>query len=106
MFSHVCCKCFYQDVAYICNGFQVFLQVFQTHVLSVSSVFRRMLQVLHLDVSKVDQMFHILQCDPPVAAAGGARGVRWGVDATWGSGGAHTPCGCPSKYPGASTVVR
>jgi hypothetical protein len=39
-----------------CNGFQVFfhmfLQMFQTHVLSVSSVFFCMLQVLHLDVSK------------------------------------------------------
>ena len=31
------------------------LQVFQTHVSSVSSVFFCMLQVLHLDVSKVDQ---------------------------------------------------
>jgi hypothetical protein len=47
---------FYIDVAYVCNGFQVFLdvlQVFQTHVLSVSSVFRRMLQVSHLYVLKV-----------------------------------------------------
>ena len=36
------------------NSFQVFLQVFQMHVSSVSSVFRRMLQVLCLNVSKVD----------------------------------------------------
>jgi hypothetical protein len=48
--------------------FQFFLQVFQAHVSSVSSVFRRMLhvssvssvfrrmlQVLHLDISKVDR---------------------------------------------------
>jgi len=34
--------------------FSVFLQVFQEHVSSVSSVFRRMLQIFHLDVSKVD----------------------------------------------------
>jgi hypothetical protein len=31
-----------------------FLQVFQTYISSVSSIFGRMLQVLHLDVSKVD----------------------------------------------------
>jgi hypothetical protein len=42
---------FYLAVVYVCNGFQVFfgifLQVFQTHVSSVSSVFFFMLQVLH-----------------------------------------------------------
>jgi hypothetical protein len=41
------------------NDFQVLLQVFQMYVSSVSSVFRRMLKVLHLDVSKVDRMLHI-----------------------------------------------
>ena len=39
--------------------FQVFLQMFQMHVLNVSSVFRRMLQVLYLDVSKVDRVLHV-----------------------------------------------
>jgi hypothetical protein len=39
----MCCNCF---------------QVFQTHALNVSSVFRRMLQVLYLDVSKVDRVLH------------------------------------------------
>jgi hypothetical protein len=39
--------------------FQVFLQVFQTYVLNVSSVFKRMLQVLYLDVSKVDWVLHL-----------------------------------------------
>jgi hypothetical protein len=46
-----CCVYFY-------NGFKCFsgvLQVFQVHV---SSVFRRMLQVLHLNVSKVDRLLH------------------------------------------------
>jgi hypothetical protein len=66
------------DVAYVCNGFQLFSGVFasiQTHISSVSSVFRRMLQVLHLDVSKVDQVLHVLQCNPPAVAVGGvARG--------------------------------
>ena len=39
--------------------FQVFLKVFHTHVLSVSFVFICMLQVLHLDVAKVDWMLHL-----------------------------------------------
>ena len=42
--------------------FHVFLQVFPKHVSSVSFVFRRMLQVLYLDVSKVDRVLHMLQC--------------------------------------------
>jgi hypothetical protein len=42
--------------------FQVLLQVFQAHVSSVSSVYRRMLQMFHLDVSKVDRVLHMLQC--------------------------------------------
>jgi hypothetical protein len=54
---------FYLDVAYICIGFQVFsgvcFQVFQNHVSSVSSAFRCMLLLLHLDVSKVDRMLHL-----------------------------------------------
>jgi hypothetical protein len=68
---------FYLNVAYVCNGFQVFfmcvLQVFQKHVLSVSSVFRRMLQVLHLDVSKVDR---VLQMGCMWEAEGSARDPR------------------------------
>jgi hypothetical protein len=39
--------------------FKVFLQVFLMYVSSVSSVFRRILQVLHLDVSKIDQVLHL-----------------------------------------------
>jgi len=66
-----CCICFthtlhvfYLDVAYGCNGFQVFscvflIQVFQKHVSSVSTVFRRMLQLLYLDVSKVDRVLYL-----------------------------------------------
>jgi hypothetical protein len=48
--------------------FHVFLQVFQTHVLSVSFAFRHVFQTLHLDVSKVDQVWRILQRDPPSVA--------------------------------------
>ena len=40
----------------VSNVFQVFLQVFQMHV---SFVFRRMLQLLHLDVSKLDRVLHL-----------------------------------------------
>jgi hypothetical protein len=39
--------------------FQVFSQVFQTLVLSVSFVFFYMLQRLYLDVSKVDRVLHM-----------------------------------------------
>jgi hypothetical protein len=49
---------FYLDVTYVLQRFSsiscVFLQVFQTYVLFI---FRRMLQMLYLDVSKVDWVF-------------------------------------------------
>jgi hypothetical protein len=53
---------FYLDVAYVCNRFQVLsgvFQVFQTHILSVSFISFCMLQVLHLDVLKVDRMLYM-----------------------------------------------
>jgi hypothetical protein len=56
--------------AYGCNGFQVFsgvfFQVFQKHILSVSTAFRHMLQLLYLDVSKVDWVLHL--SSPPSVA--------------------------------------
>ena len=39
--------------------FHVFLQVFQMHVSSILSGFKRMLQVLHVNVLKVDQVLHL-----------------------------------------------
>jgi hypothetical protein len=65
VFLDVRCKCFthmlyvfYLNAAYVFNGFfkrfHVFLQVFQTYVASVSTVFERMLQTFYLDVLKVD----------------------------------------------------
>ena len=54
---HTCWKCLYLDVAHVCNGFQVFLQVFETHVSSVLFVFFCMFEVSHLNVSKVDRCF-------------------------------------------------
>ena len=72
---------------------QMFLQVFQTHVSSVSSIFRRILQVLHLDVLKVGRVLHLpprfllsrldvsssvvglgIRCPPPLLDAGNVRG--------------------------------
>jgi hypothetical protein len=35
------------------------LQVFQKHILSVLSVFRCMLQMLHFDVLKVDEVLYM-----------------------------------------------
>jgi hypothetical protein len=39
--------------------FQVFLQLFQTYVASVSIVFERMLQMFYLDVLKVDRVLYL-----------------------------------------------
>jgi len=49
--SHICLQMFHLDVAHDCNGFEVFCKCFI-----------RMLQVFHLNVVKVDQVLHMLQC--------------------------------------------
>jgi hypothetical protein len=51
-----------------CHAFQVFSQMFHTHVLSVSSFFRRMLQKFHRDVGTCCNVTHLPQ--PPAPAAG------------------------------------
>ena len=69
------------------NGFQSVFQVFLMHVSSVSTVFRHMLQVLCLDILKVDRMLHLSPRflllpalarhplpPPPLLDAGGVRG--------------------------------
>jgi hypothetical protein len=68
------------DVAYGCNGFssvfRCFFQVFQKHVLSISTSFRHMLQLLYFDVSKINWVLHLSsppsatlsQCCPPPSA--------------------------------------
>jgi hypothetical protein len=73
---HACCKrmfhVFLMSIASVSSGcciclqwfsnvlfFQMFLQVFQTHVSCVSSVLFCMLQLLHMDVSKVDRVLYI-----------------------------------------------
>jgi hypothetical protein len=49
-------------VQWFSSVFHMFLQVFQKYVLSVLFVFRRMLQVLYLNVSKIDRVLYMLQC--------------------------------------------
>jgi hypothetical protein len=49
--SYVCCKCFHLDVLKVDLVLQL---VFQMHVSCVLFAFRRMLQVLYSDISKVD----------------------------------------------------
>jgi hypothetical protein len=77
-FLDACCKYVYLDVLYmfqtyaacVLSGccvwlqwfssvFRCFFQVFEKHVSSVSSAFVRMLQLLYLDVSKVDRVLHL-----------------------------------------------
>jgi hypothetical protein len=68
------------------------LQVFHTHVLSVSSFFFCMLQVLYVDVSKVDHVLHMgcaweaeggrersSRVVVPWATSGVARVLCWGA---------------------------
>ena len=73
-----CCICsihmlhvFYSDVAYGCNGFQVcfrcVFQIFQKHVLSVSTTFRRMLQSFFLCLKNRSGVASLLL--PPYAAS-------------------------------------
>jgi hypothetical protein len=54
---------FYLNVVYVLQWFSsvscVFLQVFQTYISSVLSVLRHILQVLYLDISKVDRVLHL-----------------------------------------------
>ena len=62
-----CFICMFASISFGCciwlqwflNVLQAFLQVFQRLVLSVSSIFFCMLQLFHLDVSKVYQVLHI-----------------------------------------------
>ena len=61
--SYVCLQVFYLDVAYICNGFQIFFKCFRKcfrrFVSSALSVFFSMLQLLYLDISKVDRVLRM-----------------------------------------------
>jgi hypothetical protein len=54
-FTH-CCKCFIYILHMFYNDFQMFFMCFS----SVLSAFRRMLQLLHVDISKVDRVLHLI----------------------------------------------
>jgi hypothetical protein len=54
--------------------------VFQTHVSSASSIFRRVLQVLYLDVSKVDKMLHLLLTFCCLVSVSPPPGARWAFE--------------------------
>jgi hypothetical protein len=78
---------FYLNVACGCHGFQVcfksFFQVFQKHVSSVLTIFRRMLQLLYLDVSKIDRVLHL--SSPPSATSSLSEPVGHPYDVAAGS---------------------
>jgi hypothetical protein len=58
--SYVCLQVFYLDVAYVSMVFKCFSGVFASvSDTCVSFVFFRMLQLLHLDILKVDRVLHI-----------------------------------------------
>ena len=89
-----CCICFthmlqvfYLDVAYVCNGFQAFFRCFCS---SVSSIFRRILQLLHRDVSNVDQVFAHVAMSPARACVSRAN-----VRASALPLPTHIPCATP-----------
>jgi hypothetical protein len=74
--------------------FQVFLQVFQTHVSNVLFVFRRILQLLHLDVSKLDRVLHL----PPRLSTVSPWCQAWNVGGgPTGADGPHVLAGVRSK---------
>jgi hypothetical protein len=69
--------------AMVFKHFYVFFQVFQKHVSSVSSIFRRMLQVLQLYVLKLDRVLHMKYAweveeatSGPRVQPGGAGNIR------------------------------
>jgi hypothetical protein len=82
-----CCICFthmlqvfYLHVACVCNGFEVFFQVFQTHDSSVSSVFRHMLQACAYGCFKSrSSIAHVVrrECRCHVGLCG-AQTLTWG----------------------------
>ena len=86
-------KCFIRMLHMCVMVFQVFSQVFQTLVLSVSSVFFCILSLLHLDVSKVDWVLHMgCACE----AAGSADDVWDGVGDVRGGAGPLPVCSLAS----------
>jgi hypothetical protein len=119
VFSDVCCKCFYLDVTYVSHiclqvflsgcctcfamAFQVFSQVFQTHVSCVSSFFRCMLQKFYLDVSTVHRVLSMLQCDSPTTTI---CCCCWGVVHACGKQRGGALRGCERSPPNAGVRLN
>ena len=93
--ASICFKCFIRMFASVSSGcciclqwfsnvFQVFSQVFQTFVSSVSSMFFCTLQLLHLEVSKVDRVLYM-------GSAWEADGSADDVRAAWQRSGRRGP---------------
>jgi hypothetical protein len=57
VFMHMM-QVFYLDVAYAYNGFKCFCKCFRRMFQIFLFVFRHILQLLHLDVSKLDRVLH------------------------------------------------
>jgi len=78
--SYGCLQVFYLDVVYVCNDFQIFFRFFYKCFRRLFQVFYFvffcMLQLLHMNDSKVDRMLH-MRC--VWEAAGGADDIRGGV---------------------------
>jgi hypothetical protein len=69
MFSHICCKCFRLDVTYVLQWLHTcFPRVLDVYC-KCFNCFECMLQMLPIDVAKVDLLLHILQWTPSAAAA-------------------------------------
>jgi hypothetical protein len=85
---------------------QLFLQVFQTHILSVPSVFKRLLQIFYLNILKVDRVsyYHSPLCWDAVHVRGKRkRGERRGRSHLVRASSSHRRL---SEWPGACPRVN
>jgi hypothetical protein len=97
---------FYLKLAYVLQWlfkcFQMFLQVFQKYVSSVSALFRRILQMFLLIVSKVDRVSlletHMLQPAAPAARAPPIERAQTSVQGKQ-RGRERSPCGVERRAP-------
>ena len=102
---------------YLDNGFKCYSGLFckcvQTHVSNVSFVFRHMLQLWHLDVSKLDRVLHL----PPrllcyLASVSGTRKRRrspltWmGLTCLWAGAASETWTDRRETRDGSRTSIR
>jgi hypothetical protein len=110
--KHKCFKCFsyfirmlqvfYLDVTYVCNDFQAFFRCFCKCFRRVSSAFFCMLQLLYLDISKVDRVLH-MRCAWEVA--GGVGDVRGGTGPLLGRSLASPKCWGARLHAERGTVI-